>query len=163
MLAVADRAVLLTGAAEPVTNDSIRGLCDALVSRSVVAVRLRAPINGRDVDELLAALAETDHRVRAAGGIAQMLRGRGVQTIDVVEMDLEALLAGEPLNAAGMEPMVGEALVALLGAKQAERRVGSVVSISLERVTSVGSLGSVLDELWRRRRACARRPGRCAA
>jgi hypothetical protein len=92
-----------------------------------------------------------------------MLRGRGVQTIDVVEMDLEALLAGEPLNAAGMEPMVGEALVALLGAKQAERRVGSVVSISLERVTSVGSLGSVLDELWRRRRACARRPGRCAA
>ncbi len=147
MLAAAGPSALVTGSEEPAANDSIRGLCDALVSRSVVAVRLRAPVVARDLDEFLLVMAETDQRVRAAGGVAKVLRGRGVQTVDVVEMDLEALLAGEPMDPTGMEPMVGKALMALLGFKKSEKRVGSVVEICLDRVTSVGSLGSVLDDL----------------
>jgi hypothetical protein len=159
MFAAAGHSVLITGSDDTAGNDSIRGLCDSMISRSVVAVRLRSPILSRDLDEFLLVMAETDQRVRAAGGVAAILRARGVQTVDVVEMDLEALLAGEPMDPTGMEPMVGKALMALLGFKKAEKRAGSVVEISLERVTSVGSLGAVLDDLIDGAAPDARAPG----
>jgi hypothetical protein len=118
-----------------------------LISRSVVAVRLRAPTLAKDLDELLVTLAEHDKRLRAAGGAGKVLRERGVQTVDVIEMDLDAMLAGQTIDPHGLDPIVGKALGAILGLKAREKKLGSAVAISLDRVSTPSSLGSLLDDL----------------
>ncbi|MDP2344078.1 MAG: hypothetical protein Q8O67_24185 [Deltaproteobacteria bacterium] len=147
VVAAAGETLLLSGLEEGLANDSARAFCTALVQKSVFALRLRAPTTAKDLADLFGLLGEADSRIRAAGGVARMYLERGPRAVDVMEMDLDKLLSGVPIDRSNLDPLASKALSEILALKSRLNRRGSAVALTLERVTTPLSLGSVLDEL----------------
>lgn len=146
-IAAAGERLLLTGHDAGVGGDAAKGVCAAMLSKSVVGVRLSSPMSTEGLRELVGVLAEADKRVRASGGMTKVLKERGVRDVLVVEMDLDTLLNGEAIDPAGLEPIIARALTDVLELKARDNRRGTAVTFTLERVTSPSSLGSLLDEM----------------
>jgi hypothetical protein len=144
--AAADK-LLLTGIPSGIADDLSVALCEALLERSVVGIKLRSPASNRDLDTLVACLGESVKRLRAAGGVTAALEREEVSTVVVTEIDLDELAAGTVVDESGFEPLVAEALRAVLVTHSAAHRRGVAVELRLEDVTSPDSLGSLLDEL----------------
>jgi hypothetical protein len=72
---------------------------------------------------------------------------RSARGIDVFEMDLDQLLSGAPIDRGALDPLVAKALTEVLALKARANRRGSAIAVTLERVTTPTSLGSMLDEL----------------
>ncbi len=147
LVAAAGETLLFSGLEDGLLNDSTRAFCDALVQKSVVGLRLRAPTSSKDLADLMSLLGESNQRIRAAGGVTKMFLERGARSIDVFEMDLEELLNGAPLDRNGLDPLIARALTEVLALKARENRRGAAIAVTLERVSTPSSLGSVLDEL----------------
>lgn len=147
IVAAADDKLLLTGLADGLSNESTKTFCAALIQKSVVGLRLRAPTVGKDIVELFALIGESDRRIRVAGGVTKMYLERGARSIDVFEMDLDALLSGAPIDRGALDPLVARALTDVLALKARANRRGAAVAMTLERVSTPLSLGSLLDEL----------------
>lgn len=149
VIAAAGERLLLTGGGDGIANDAARVLCAAMISRSVVGFRLKAPTPARELAELIAVLAENARRLRQAGGVAKVLAERGVRSVEVTQMDLDKLLSGAPIDTAGLglDPLMTRALSETLALKRQDARKGAAVAVTLERVDDPLSLGSLLDEL----------------
>lgn len=147
VVAAADNTLLLTGLKDGLQNESTRVFCSALIQKSVVGLRLRAPTSGRDIFELFTLIGESDRRIRVAGGVTKMYTERGARSIDVFEMDLDALLSGAPFDRGALDPLIAKALTEVLALKARSNRRGAAVAMTLERVSTPLSLGSLLDEL----------------
>jgi hypothetical protein len=147
LFTAAGEVLLLTGHDEGVANDAARNLCRAMISKSVVGFKLKATCTARDLDELIFCLAESDRRLRAAGGVTKLLAERGARGIEVFEMDLDKLLNEASVDPTGLDPLVAKALTEVLALKARDNRRGQAVSLTLEKVDSPETLGSLLDEL----------------
>lgn len=147
MIAAAGDRLLLTGAEDGVAHDGARALSDAMLGRSVVALRFKSAASAKELGELVFGLAESERRVLAAGGFAKIMQDRSVRSIAVTELDLEALLDGAAVDTEGFDDLVNKALTAVLALKAHERRRGSAVALTVERIDSPESLGALLDEI----------------
>ncbi len=146
-IAAAGDGLLLTGLDQGIADESCKALAHALITRSVVGIKLKVPTTRHDLDELVACLGESDKRVRAAGGVTKVLAERNVKSVEIFEMDLDKLMAGGPVDNTGLDPLLAKALSEILLLKQRDNRRGAAIELTLEKVTSPSSLGSLLDEL----------------
>jgi len=147
IVAAAGETLLITGLDAGLTTDVAKGFCATLIQKSVVGLRVRARTPTKDLADLFGLLGESDRRVRAAGGVTTMYLERGARGIDVFEMDLDQLLSGAPIDRGALDPLVAKALTEVLALKARANRRGSAIAVTLERVTTPTSLGSMLDEL----------------
>lgn len=147
LIAAAGDALVFTGLEDGVGNDPAKLLCSTMIARSVIALRFKSPTPGRELNETVQVLAEHAKRVRAAGGVAKILVERGVRSVVAVEIDLDQLLNGAPVDPTGLDPLIAKALTATLALKKRDERKGAAVSLTLEKVDNPTSLGSLLDEL----------------
>ncbi|HEY4223396.1 MAG TPA: hypothetical protein VGO62_18690 [Myxococcota bacterium] len=146
-LAAAGETLLLTGLDTGVSNDAARGVCNSLIAKSVVGVRINTAITLKELGSFAAALGENERRVRAAGGLKKLLAERSVKNVDVTELNLDELLQGSAIDPAGLPPLIAKALTEVLALKARADRRGSAVALTLDKVDSPGSLGSLLDDL----------------
>jgi hypothetical protein len=146
-VAAAGKNLVLTGLEDNVSNLAEQGLCDLMIEKAVVGFKLKSPVDIKQLDALLSAIGEPERRVRAAGGVGKILAGRYARDIEVFEIDLDELMAGATVDPVGLEPIFADALTAVLALKQNENRLGEAVALTLERVDSPESLGSLLDEM----------------
>ena len=147
IVAAAGETLLITGLDAGLTTDAAKGFCATLIQKSVVGLRVRARTPTKDLADLFGLLGESDRRVRAAGGVTKMYLERSARGIDVFEMDLDQLLSGAPIDRGALDPLVAKALTEVLALKARANRRGSAIAVTLERVTTPTSLGSMLDEL----------------
>ncbi len=118
---------------------------------SVVAIRIHDVVTSDDLGALMKVLAEGAEKIRAAGGARALLEARGVQGIDVLEVDLAALFTGQSSDLGPLvngDPIAEIALRGVLRFKEDD--ASEALSINLENLATPESLGEFLDELLNR-------------
>ncbi len=147
-LACGGSNIVFDAKAAPLDDDVAQGLAKVMFSRSVIAVQLNNGIRLEDIGTLLRALSDAEDRLRREGGVRTRLEHAGVQGVIVKEVDYAQLFGGEGADLAqvvGNDPIVERALQSVLRFR--EDGAGVQLSIKIEDLDSVESLGGFLDEL----------------
>lgn len=127
-----------------------RALAERMFERSVVAIRIDERVDEPSLATLMRALAESEDRIRHAGGVAALLNESDVVGVRAIEVDFASLFAADT---ADLAPLVGNDPVALAALQEVLRfereggAVGDQLAVSLEHLGTVESLGAFLDDL----------------
>jgi hypothetical protein len=149
-LAGADRKIFVDEEGTAIEDEPAVLLARRMFKLSILAIHIRASARSEDFGELLKVLAESPDRVRDAGGAQALLEKSGVREVDLVDVDFGELFAGEKQNLlplTGGDPIVELALREVLRLKADEQAEGEALGISFDKLGTVESLGSFLDEL----------------
>ncbi len=127
-----------------------RSLAERMFERSVVAIRIDEHVDEPSLATLMRALAESEDRIRHAGGVAALLNESEVVGIRAVEVDFASLFAADTADLAplvGNDPVALAALQEILRFEREGGAVGDQLAVSLEHLGTVESLGAFLDDL----------------
>ena len=147
-LACGGSHVVFDPTAPPLDDDVAKSMAKVMFSRSIIAIQLRNTATLEDVGVLLRALSDTEDRLRREGGVRLRLEQNNVRGIDVSEVNYAELFAGEGADLAHIvsgDPIIERALHGVLRFK--EEGEGVELSIKIEDLDNVESLGGFLDEL----------------
>jgi hypothetical protein len=147
VLVAAGRRLVFGEQEPPVDDPRSAALAHLLLERSLVGVRLLPAVNVGELATLLRCLAEAPDRLRAAGGARKLLAEAGARSVEVYEVDLEAVFTGKSIDVGAQSPLVTRALQEILRLKQGGDRAGTALGITLERVGNAASLQALLDEM----------------
>ena len=137
-----------------------------MFDRSIVAIKIDPSIDEESLSTLMQALAESEDRVRHAGGVGTILDR--VRRARASRSWRSTSRSSSPSESADLSPIVGDDPVARRALEEVLRfggkndAAGDALALSIEQVATVESLGSFLDDLLDKRRGGRRQRGRTA-
>lgn len=124
-------------------------IAERMFQRSLVAIRIDRQVDEESLAALMRVLAESEDRIREAGGVAHWLDRASTRGVRVLEVDFAALFSSSSADLAPLvdgDPVAQLALEAILRFGSGDE-VGDALQVRFEELGSVESLGAFLDDL----------------